>query len=165
MPIQSLHTKRLPIPKEVPVVAPQPRRRSWFWWKIGIALFVVIIGFIGLVGYRLVAAVNTTTNDNKKVSVLTQIGNLVGNRDALLKGEAEDRVNILLLGIGGEGHEGALLTDTIILASVQPSTGKVSMLSIPRDLAVELPQYGIRKINNANAFGKQLDYHIAFFSV
>lgn len=158
MPIQSLHKLPVQPSKLPPVVAKQPRRRSWFWWKVSAALLVVIISFIGLVGYRLLAAVNTTTNENKKVSVLTQLGHLVGNRDAMLKGEAEDRINILLLGIGGEGHEGALLTDTIILASVKPSTGQVSMLSIPRDLAVDLPQYGIRKINNANAFGKQINY-------
>src|SRR5690606_10209852 len=38
----------------------------------------------------------------------------------LLKGEGDGRVNILLLGKGGEGHSGADLTDTIIVASVDP---------------------------------------------
>ena len=129
-----------------------------YWWKIAGSLVGIVIVFIGLVGYRILAAINTTVEGNKRVSVLTQLGHIVSNRDAQLKGEADDRVNILLLGIGGEGHDGPLLTDTIMLASVKPSTNQVVLLSIPRDLAVEIPRYGIRKINNANAFGKELGY-------
>lgn len=163
MPIQPLQTKSSPAQTSSeesppPAVRPKKRRSSWFWWKVSIALVLTLVVFAGALGYRILAAVNTTTNGNQRVSVLTQLGHLVANRDAQLKGEAQDRVNILLLGIGGAGHEGPLLTDTIILASVKPSTGSVSLLSIPRDLAVEIPPYGIRKINNANAFGKQLDY-------
>lgn len=44
-----------------------------------------------------------------------------------------NRVNILLLGIGGEGHDGPYLTDTIILASVDKSGKDVALISIPRD--------------------------------
>lgn len=56
-----------------------------------------------------------------------------------LKGEEEDRINILLLGIGGEGHEAGYLTDTIILASFSPSKNKLGLLSIPRDLFIKQP--------------------------
>lgn len=51
-----------------------------------------------------------------------------------LKGEGDGRVNILLLGRGGEGHEGADLTDTILIASIDPINKKAALLSIPRDL-------------------------------
>lgn len=74
--------------------------------------------------------------------------------DRLLDGENADRVNILLLGMGGEGHDGAFLTDTIILASLQPSTGKIALLSIPRDLMIFMPGFGWRRVNNANAFAE-----------
>ena len=76
------------------------------------------------------------------------------SKDKLLKGEAQDRVNILLLGMGGEGHPGPYLTDTMILVSLMPSQNKVSFISIPRDLSVPIPGYGWRKINNANSFGE-----------
>ena len=66
----------------------------------------------------------------------------------------DDRINILLMGIGGGTHEGAELTDTIILASIKPSAGKVALFSIPRDLLVNIDGYGWRKVNNANAFGE-----------
>src|SRR3989344_335149 len=45
-----------------------------------------------------------------------------------------NRVNVLLLGIGGEGHEGPDLTDTIILASIDKSGKDPVIISIPRDL-------------------------------
>lgn len=75
--------------------------------------------------------------------------------DAVLDGIDEDRINILLLGMGGPGHDGPYLTDTIIVASIQPSTNKIALLSIPRDLLVNIPGYGSWKINNANHFGEK----------
>ncbi|MFH0829182.1 MAG: LCP family protein [Candidatus Kerfeldbacteria bacterium] len=157
MPIQRLQNNQQREELK-PSAEKRPRTRSLYWWKIAGSLVGIVIVFIVLVGYRILAAINTTVEGNKRVSVLTQLGHIVSNRDAQLKGEADDRINILLLGIGGEGHDGPLLTDTIMLASVKPSTNQVALLSIPRDLAVEIPQYGNRKINNANAFGKELGY-------
>lgn len=165
MPIQSLQNNQfrnnraavVPPPDE-PVRTRRPANRSAYWWKMSGALVGVIIVFISLIGYRILAAVNTAGNGNKKISVFAQLGHLVSNRDAQLRGEADDRVNILLLGIGGEGHDGPLLTDTIMVASIKPSSRQVALLSIPRDLAVEIPRYGVRKINSANAYGKDLNY-------
>lgn len=71
-----------------------------------------------------------------------------------LKGEGDGRVNILLLGIGGPGHSGPDLTDTIIIASVDPVNDKVDLLSIPRDLWVKIPGNGYQKINAAYSDGK-----------
>lgn len=50
--------------------------------------------------------------------------------------------NILLTGIGGFGHDGTFLTDTIILASVDFDANTVTMLSLPRDLYVEFTLNG-----------------------
>ncbi len=46
----------------------------------------------------------------------------------------EGRVNILLLGIGGGRHDGANLTDTIMVAGYDPKTHRVDLISLPRDL-------------------------------
>ncbi len=73
-----------------------------------------------------------------------------------LKGEGDGRVNILLLGRGGEGHEGADLTDTIILASIDPIAKEASLVSIPRDLYVNIPGSGSMKINSVFATGKDI---------
>lgn len=53
-----------------------------------------------------------------------------------LNGEGDGRVNILLLGKGGAGHDGADLTDTILIASIDPIQKEMSLLSIPRDFYV-----------------------------
>ncbi|MFH1946591.1 MAG: LCP family protein [Candidatus Magasanikbacteria bacterium] len=83
-----------------------------------------------------------------------KVTHFVLNRSDKLNGEKDDRINILLLGMGGMGHDGPFLTDTIIIASIQPSSGKIAMLSIPRDLGVDIPNHGWYKINHANAFGE-----------
>lgn len=44
------------------------------------------------------------------------------------------RVNVLLLGIAGNTHEGASLTDTIMVASYNLKTNQIYLISIPRDL-------------------------------
>lgn len=74
-----------------------------------------------------------------------------------LIGENLGQVNILLLGIGGEGHDGPYLTDTMIVAQVRPDLGQATLTSLPRDYLVELPgSLGYRKINAAFAEGYNL---------
>ncbi len=66
--------------------------------------------------------------------------------------KTEERVNVLFLGIGGGRHEGPLLTDTIIYASIDPEKEKVTLISIPRDLWIE----DLRaKINTAYSYGEE----------
>lgn len=61
------------------------------------------------------------------------------------------RVNILIMGKSGGNHDGADLTDTMILASVSLNTPGVKTVSIPRDIWIpELRS----KINSAYYWGK-----------
>jgi hypothetical protein len=71
-----------------------------------------------------------------------------------LKGEGDGRINILLLGAGGGDHDGADLTDSIVIASVDPVAKDIALLSIPRDLWVKVPNYWSMKINAAYASAK-----------
>lgn len=64
-----------------------------------------------------------------------------------LQTDNSGKTNILLAGIGGEGHDGAYLTDTIIVAGIDSKNKMVSMLSIPRDLFIETKQTGRTRIN------------------
>lgn len=72
----------------------------------------------------------------------------------LLKGEGDGRVNILLMGKGGPGHDGADLTDTIIVASIDPVNKQATLVSVPRDLWVTTPGFGESKINAVYANAK-----------
>ena len=82
------------------------------------------------------------------------VKNFIFHSNNFLEGQSDDRINILLLGMGGVGHEGPFLTDTSIILSFQPSTRSVAMISVPRDLGVAIDGRGQRKINNANSFGE-----------
>ncbi|OGH41832.1 MAG: hypothetical protein A3H79_02825 [Candidatus Levybacteria bacterium RIFCSPLOWO2_02_FULL_36_8b] len=55
------------------------------------------------------------------------------NKNIDLK-KTQDRINVLLLGVGGGVHQGPDLTDTIIFASMDIKNNKVILVSIPRDL-------------------------------
>ena len=71
--------------------------------------------------------------------------------------EEESRFDVLLLGMRGHGDpEGGILADTVMLASFDEKTGKAALVSIPRDLYVDLPgQTKKVKINEIYALGEQ----------
>ena len=70
-----------------------------------------------------------------------------------LRADAQGYTNILLIGIGGEAHEGKDLTDTLIIASINPKINKTAMMSVPRDLYVE-SSLGAVRINRLYEKGK-----------
>jgi len=70
----------------------------------------------------------------KTANVYPFLFQLLFNQGINLKQTSDNRINILLLGIGGGSHDGPNLTDTIILASLDPKNNKVTLVSVPRDL-------------------------------
>jgi LCP family protein required for cell wall assembly len=68
----------------------------------------------------------------------------------------EERVNILLVGYGGEQHEGGYLADSINILSIDPQTDTTTTIPVPRDLWIEgigqLPANG--RVNEAFAMGE-----------
>jgi len=61
----------------------------------------------------------------------------------------KDQVNLLLLGSDARPRSTIFRTDTIILVSLNPSMGTVNMVSFPRDLYVNIPGWGMDRINTA----------------
>lgn len=105
--------------------------------KNTIAFFVLVSFlslFIGFAGFVALAQVSG-------IKLNIPLPNIVTKSLPFLKTEDSkpEKLNILLTGVGGAGHEGTDLTDTIILASINRRTKTVSMLSLPRDLYVEIP--------------------------
>lgn len=67
------------------------------------------------------------------------------------------RVSILLMGLDYRdwvAGAGAPRTDTMMLVSIDPLTQQAAMLSIPRDLWIEIPGYDHNRINSAYTFGE-----------
>jgi LCP family protein required for cell wall assembly len=52
---------------------------------------------------------------------------------------AKNSKNILVLGMTGEGNNGSYLTDTIMICNLNFAKNKVNVISIPRDLLVQIP--------------------------
>jgi polyisoprenyl-teichoic acid--peptidoglycan teichoic acid transferase len=67
---------------------------------------------------------------------------------------AGDAITILLLGSDQRpGETDPARTDAIIVARIDPHSGRVALLSLPRDLWVEIPGYGYARLNAAHVWG------------
>ncbi len=133
----------------------QPEKKKAFTIrKIFFSLLLFLL--VGASVFTISAKISNQSGDSwiSRFSILGQLQRLAESSDKLLKGEGQDRINILLLGMGGKNHEGGNLTDTIMLVSLKPSTNQVAMLSIPRDMAIPMENMGWRKINNVNAYAE-----------
>lgn len=129
---------------------PKSRKRK-FIMRGAIASFALL--FIGAAAF----GANIWWNSNKVLKGGSD-GALALNSEveaALLKGEGDGRVNVLLLGKGGGNHPGADLTDSILVVSIDPIAKEASLLSIPRDLWVRVPDYWSMKINSVYSSAKQ----------
>jgi len=127
-----------------------------FIYRIILLIFLVLFSISGYYVYKLyklekniIQITNNSQLKNKPSStILSAAKNIITSDYEELKGEERGRINILLLGMGGEGHSGKYLTDTIMIVSINPKTYKTALLSIPRDLYVQIPESNIyTKIN------------------
>lgn len=72
---------------------------------------------------------------------------------------AGERVNVLLMGIDRRPSEKCpCRSDTMMLASLDPNTLTASLITIPRDLYVPIPQLGENRINTALFYGELNKY-------
>ena len=84
--------------------------------------FVFMLTFLVVFGNRVgVAEEDGNTSWFMELPIIKQIKHLAESADRDLKGEKMDRINILLLGMGGIRHEGGYLTDTIMVVSIEPN--------------------------------------------
>ncbi|GII24919.1 LCP family protein [Planosporangium mesophilum] len=134
---------------------PAPRRRDPLWARLLVALGAVLMLAAGgsIIGVKVLVG--------QASSGITQ--------DDLLRGAAGGRVsiegplNILLVGIDERpDNNEPIRSDSIIIAHINAAHDQAYLVSIPRDLAVEIPPYprtgyrgGREKINAAFAFGSQ----------
>lgn len=119
-----------------------------------ICLFIFLISGAMYLSERLFSPTNSRLASLNRFNPFIQLASFLAGDDRRVAGEFTDRVNILALGIGGEGHDGPHLTDTIIVISIKPSTGEVGLLSIPRDMVVKMKDGHWYKINEIYALGK-----------
>jgi polyisoprenyl-teichoic acid--peptidoglycan teichoic acid transferase len=129
-----------------PARKPRRWRRRMLWALIGVILLFLVWAVLGYLAFR-----SGIKDANKRLDPLAarartpQKGLLLSNAS-----------NILVLGAdaGSKSRQGTQgRSDTIILIRTDPDNHKIALLSIPRDLRVEIPRHGTQKINAAYAFG------------
>jgi len=129
----------------------KPRRRG----KKKLPLFFIILIILTWFTYSVLSADNDSFLAGVKNSYLVrQITHILSSKEKYLEGEKDDRINFILLGMGGEGHNGPYLTDTIMIASLKPSSKEAAVFSLPRDMIVPVDGY-YRKINSVYTIGQQ----------
>jgi LCP family protein required for cell wall assembly len=124
--------------------------RNWHLKKVAALMGVVVVATVGVVGYQAVVASQRVITQNAGSGAPVLQGEIDPTK---LKGEGDGRINVLLLGVGGGEHDGGNLSDTIMVASIDPVNKTIAMLSLPRDMYVKIPGYGYSKINAAHSYG------------
>ncbi len=81
------------------------------------------------------------------------------NADSLQPWSGTERVTILLLGIDQRCDEsGPTHTDSMMLVTVDPMGLSAGVLSLPRDMWVEIPGFEVDRINQAHYYGEAYEY-------
>ena len=132
-------------------------------WQSARAVLAVIAGVALLVAgfavFRVWSAIHTISPRAQPGDLITLVHAQNDEPGSLgWKIKHDERINILLLGYGGPGHDGPYLTDSIMLISVRPAMHEAIMVSLPRDLWVKIPAlprngYMTGKLNSAYAIG------------
>jgi LCP family protein required for cell wall assembly len=134
-----------------PKAPPQPRRprRIGRWIVLvvlGLAVFLVLWAVLGYLSFsRGVDEANERLAPRAVRALSPHEGSLLS-----------DSATILVIGTDGgqaPGREDARRSDSMLLLRTDPGRHRLSYLSIPRDLRVEVPGYGTEKINAANQLG------------
>ena len=102
-----------------------------------IALSVLIYQLIPVISIEITSQSSQPINQPSRPTAISFKASLpiVGK----LFEEGSSKTNILALGRPGQGYSGSDLTDTIILAQLLPEEKKLTLISLPRDLLVKLP--------------------------
>ncbi len=132
------------IPARSPKEPPKPTRGQK---ALELVLFTVFGLTIALAGVALYA---TNRAEHRRVPNVFDAG------------LAADRINVLIIGASlktGDPAAGSnIRTESLMLLSVQPSTGRAALMSIPVDLWVKVGRYGERPLRAAYTVGDASGY-------
>lgn len=128
---------------------PGTTRRRWWVWSLPVFVVALAVGAVAF-AYEPGGA-NPQGPERLEASPTSWIQRMFGGGGQL----AEGPFNVLVLGVDErpESEEDGSRTDTIMLVRVMPESGDVRLLSVPRDLLVEVAPDEEDRINAAYNFG------------
>jgi len=128
---------------------PGTTRRRWWVWSLPVFVVALAVGAVAL-AYEPDGG-NPQGPERLEASPTSWIQRMFGGGGQL----AEGPFNVLVLGVDErpESEEDGSRTDTIMLVRVMPESGDVRLLSVPRDLLVEVAPDEEDRINAAYNFG------------
>jgi polyisoprenyl-teichoic acid--peptidoglycan teichoic acid transferase len=129
---------------------PAKSRRRWvrpaLWTLVGLIVLALVWAVLGYLAFRSgVKEANKKLDPRAERALSPQDGMMLSNPS-----------NILVLGAdtGSKSRQGSVArSDSIMIVHTDPDHHKIALLSIPRDLRVEIPGHGEDKINAAYAYG------------
>jgi LCP family protein required for cell wall assembly len=127
--------------------APKPKR---YWWRFTLGSLTIILSIGAATAISVLLYVGSIADALSHNDVLqSKVERFLAKTQG---GEAE---NILILGSDKRASEpeDPGRSDTTLLLRLDPDNDAIALMSIPRDLKVEIPGYGTDKFNAAFAFG------------
>jgi LCP family protein required for cell wall assembly len=134
-----------------PATAQPPRwyRRWRLLVPLALVALLVLVVVWGVLGYLSFSRGVDKANARLPHRALAKLASEKGS-------VLSDPTTLLVVGTDGgrqPGRGNAHRSDSLLLIRTDPGKNRISYLSIPRDLRVEIPGYGTEKINSANQFG------------
>ena len=132
-----------------PPAPPRRRKRRWALLAVGVLVLAALLaaawGALGYLAFRSgVSDANRRLDERAFLALSPQSGALLSSPTHLLLIGADS---------GAAGRTGRGRSDALILVRTDPDAHRIALLSIPRDLRVEIPGHGLDKINAAYALG------------
>lgn len=128
------------------------QRRMALWKKVLIAAAAMLVAGVGVAAAVVWYAHNSIIVDSDGDGAASLREDV---DPEMLDGEGDGRINGLLIGTDAEDGGRA---DTIMVVSFDPVGGDVTMISVPRDLYVDIDGFGSSRINAAHAYGEDNRY-------
>ena len=126
---------------------PKPKR---YWWRFTLASFVIVLATAAAVAASGLIYIESIANALSHNDVLqNKVERFLSKTNG---GEAQ---NIMIMGSDKRASEpeDPGRSDTTILLRLDPDNDAIALMSIPRDLKVEIPGVGTEKFSSAYAYG------------
>jgi polyisoprenyl-teichoic acid--peptidoglycan teichoic acid transferase len=118
--------------------------KSRLWLRFLAASFVIVVSM---------GTATAVTGLLYLTDIAKGLGGLEGVRDQLEQVEGGDPQNILILGSDERPDDPSARSDTAMLIRLDPEQEAIALFSLPRDLKVNIPGYGVDRLNAAYAVG------------